>query len=215
MLKGADMAVYEAVAAAGLVGVLTPISQNKAKWPAELIIETLDRTPRASRHSREHPIPSQTSPFRCDLTMDPDDCDVDSDDMAEAERTLDQMSDLSDIDSEDEVALHDWARRDELDDLRRAERARRMIVWLNPRAGGSLEPSLVYLAYGNESSIKVEYTSLALVVKVPSWEERGEWEREGEGEEGKGKGKGREGGKENFTGTTASRAGAGMDECDG
>ncbi|KAI7290116.1 hypothetical protein KC315_g19919, partial [Hortaea werneckii] len=46
------------------------------------------------------------------------------------------------------------------------------MTWIGRREGGREELSWAYLVYGNEADLSTRYSSVALVVRIPSWAER-------------------------------------------
>ncbi|EMC97740.1 hypothetical protein BAUCODRAFT_122166 [Baudoinia panamericana UAMH 10762] len=154
MLKGADLAVYEAVQAAGLTCVLGGC-RNDHHFEQIDILDKLDAQDRRRRRNevtgwgREAMVNALT-PLRVD----------DSGDYHEQEVPLEE--------SFDEVEVS------KVKDLRARVAIRERITWVNVSGhDAAKELSFAGLAYGNQAELKVRYSNVALVAKVPNAAERG------------------------------------------
>ncbi|KAI5360059.1 hypothetical protein Slin15195_G119210 [Septoria linicola] len=149
MLKGADMAIYQAVVACKLRAHLEHLHGNKSlsTW------EALPRSPRA--HELDH--------LDENLELIVNRLDLESI-ATDTERGSDGDSDDdSDTDMYEKYSEQQRERREQ-------KQINWQIVWLNEP--GNKEISRVFLAYGNQAELSVKYSSAALIVRVPSWEER-------------------------------------------
>ncbi|KAK4549812.1 hypothetical protein LTR36_005113 [Oleoguttula mirabilis] len=159
MLKGSDIVLYEAMHAVGLSSALEPIDSDSL--PGHDALQHLERLHQANRRSwkNQHTeIGTHEANSRLAAT--------------EIEYEPDENSELCeedvDMDSSEYEDVHEKTRNAP---MKQRMRAREKIVWIG--GGGQEELSKAYLAYGNQAELKVKYSKVALLVKVPSWAERG------------------------------------------
>ncbi|KAK3673863.1 hypothetical protein LTR78_006418 [Recurvomyces mirabilis] len=178
MLKGADLGVFEAVKVAGLIGVLVQC-QNGSFLPA---LEELDTM--YARHVRK-----QSRPQRCDVDPVRRDVTTVANLLTAAEIEAGSMEDEDGFGGGDDD-MGDDDRREEFErilgeeggggeeylqerhrDFIKEYYAEKEVVWVG--GGGERQVSKVWVAYGNQAMLAVKYSYVSLIVKVPSWWERG------------------------------------------
>ena len=155
MLKGADMALYESFYAAGLKCKLQPINPNGGVPDLE---DFHNSNPGAKDPSQHVAHPKQSNLTAMDVPLEMDE------ELGDSDREVGDESDC-DVWYEEGSDIRERAL------LRnQALRARNRVVWLNQ--GKHEEMSKARLAYGNEAQMKVNYTSVAMLVQVPSSRKR-------------------------------------------
>ncbi|KAF7192898.1 hypothetical protein HII31_05768, partial [Pseudocercospora fuligena] len=160
MLKGVDMALYESSIASKLPCVLVPISASGL--PPSTTLDGLNLSRLVAAEMFENKLQTLEVSFDAGEESGPDEDDV---------------ATSCSCPSLDEEARDDYGYEcgcelnEKGEDIREQKKARRQIVWVN-ELSENRELSRAYLAYGNQAELGIKYTTAALVVKIPSWDER-------------------------------------------
>ncbi|CAK4008688.1 hypothetical protein B0A50_05709 [Lecanosticta acicola] len=145
MLKGIDMAVYISLAAANLPTMLTP-------YPF---------TDQSYRLQKGNLLEALETDFNPGYEEDDADSDEVEDDLEE-----DEHGKLLEGGMTPNPYTEAW-------DVKVRKRFQGSVVWLNEGCGAAgREMRKACLAYGNQAELKVKYSSAAIVVRIPGWEER-------------------------------------------
>ncbi|KAH9808831.1 hypothetical protein Tdes44962_MAKER06250 [Teratosphaeria destructans] len=137
MLKGADLAMYEALRATNLTCVLEPISDSHGKYLS--LLDSLEGKERQNNSEPGTPPSGLTS--------------VDVNNAMVEEVDEEEVCDSQMEEAFGEYVLPDYDR----------------ITWLNSHYGKNRELNPARLVYGNEAELKVRYSHVALIAKVPKY----------------------------------------------
>ena len=185
MLKGSDWALYEAVKAAGLTCVLEHLTEDgllsdAKNYGTPAALYTLNRLDPADNEHSEGPASNL-----CGVEVETEEQEKEySDDDAEYDlehhvpdkvlqlvglhASLDEKIAAWHSDDEDEDDLPDH-----IENMRAKYRSRikYQVTWIKSMTPWQ-ELSKAYMVYGNQAEMKVAYSSVVMLIKVPSWAAR-------------------------------------------
>ncbi|PIA93152.1 hypothetical protein CB0940_05228 [Cercospora beticola] len=181
MLKGADMAIYESVTACNLHARLGPLRLLDGLVEPDLLRE-LEATKYHNNNSDNN---KKNKKYRIEAHFSELQLANDEGYEMEEGRELDEVPTDSSGSEGDPLEEEYGSLSGKHLEHREAKRWNRMVVWVNGNlewndggdgsgGGGGVnrEVGRVYMAYGNQAELGIKYSSVAMVVRVPSWEER-------------------------------------------
>ncbi|PPJ55690.1 hypothetical protein CBER1_05859 [Cercospora berteroae] len=182
MLKGADMAIYESITACNLHARLGPLRLLDG-----LVEPSLLRELEATKYINDKSINKNKQTQKCHIETRFESLQLATDEgygMEESGRQLDEIPTDSSGSEGDPYEETYGALSEKHLEHREAKRWNRMVVWVNggmewdsddDEGGGegvNREVGRVYMAYGNQAELGIQYSSVAMVVRVPIWVER-------------------------------------------